>query len=366
MTSKEFIAAIHEEVYFSSKNLKESSPQVFSSDSKTTKHPRPSDSTAGSSSSPKHARTSSNMKTCSNPNCGRKGHDLAQCLTYGGGNLGNYSSSWRGPWNLHLPPSQQTHDNNTPLPSHPAFGRVMANRAAAQATSGASAQANTVQAQPITQAPVFLSPYPPPYYPVLPTPPAQANNLTYYPPQANTLAYYPNSPTFPAGPNPYYPRADSTNPTAFNPFINHLDAPEPLVLATGTPANEPLVASIPIFDRQTPKTDVCFYDSATNRHVFHDRSAFHTYESITLLPVKGFGQDLSTAAISCGTVHLEGRHGTRLFPIILTNVLHIPGARTHLLSGGEFTERDIKVLVQKPVSFFAFRHTIFLEAIFEN
>ena len=162
-------------------------------------------------------------------------------------------------------------------------------------------------------------------------------------------------------------RPDSTNPGPLNPSINQVNAPdntEPFVLATWASLDEPLVASVPIFELQ--KSDTCFYDSAANRHVFHDRSAFYTYESIPPLPVKGFGHDLSTAAIGRGSVRLQSKIGSRTFPIILTGVLHIPGARAHLLSGGEFTERDVKVLVQKPTSLFCLRGTIFLEAFFEN
>jgi hypothetical protein len=141
---------------------------------------------------------------------------------------------------------------------------------------------------------------------------------------------------------------------------------EPFVLATQITDDEPFVASIDIFNSDTPKSDNCFYDSAANRHVFHDRSAFETYQSIPPLAVKGFGEDLSAAAIGRGTVRLEGRHNDRSFPIILTNVLHIPCARVNLISGGEFTERNVIATIQRPLSFFCLRGTIFLEAFFEH
>ena len=361
IVSKEFIAAIHEEVYFSSKPVDDSTPQIFNADSKNQKRPRGADSAASSSSPPKRTRTSWADKTCSNPNCGKRGHIISDCVAYGGGNLGNYSAKWKGPWNLHLPPSQRNRSNNSPLPSHPAYTRVMASRAAAQAT----AQVNALQAQaaqPYPQSTPMPIPYNPPvYYPPLPTSPPQANAVTYYPP----TSHYP-PPSYPSYPPPAPIKSDSTNPGPFPPFVNQLNVPDPFILATSASPDEPLVASVPIFDQQIAKTDTCYYDSAANRHVFHDRTAFYTYESISPLAVKGFGHDLSTAAIGRGTIHLQGQYGTDTFPIILTNILHIPSARVHLLSGGEFTEKDVKVLLQKPTSFFSFRGTIFLEAFFEN
>lgn len=172
---------------------------------------------------------------------------------------------------------------------------------------------------------------PPSYYPTLPTSPSQPNTSLYYPPQVNALIYNSNVPNFLPPSYPSYSaststRPDFTNPTPFNPFIKHIDVPDPFILAIYTSSNEPLVALIPIFDQQTLKTDICFYDSAANSHVFYDRSTFDTYKTILPLPIKCFKHDLSTMAIGHGTVYLQGRHGVSLFPIIFPNVLHIPGA----------------------------------------
>ena len=362
ITSKEFLTAIRNEAYFIAKNLLDSSPQVFSADSKGSKRPRSSDNTS-SSSTPKRTRTSNN-KTCSNPNCGRNGHDISECVAYGGANVGNYGPRWRGPWNLHLPPFQRSKANNCPPPTHPAFHRVAASRAAAQAAAQVAAvQANAIHAP---------QPNIVPYYPAIPALPQTQSNPAF--PQASALTYHPMPPSYPIPSYTYPPSgsystsggvSDSTNPTPFSPSVNHLQVSQPFILATRI-TDEPFVASLDIFSDSTPKSDHCFYDSAANSHVFHDRTAFETYESIPPIAVKGFGEDLSVAAIGRGTVRLEGKHNNRIFPIILTNVLHIPRARVHLISGGEFTERNVIATIQRPVSFFSFRGIIFLEALFEH
>ena len=116
ITSREVITCIRDEHYFRTKNNPEASAQVFTARSapsvntKRTSATRPDAS--GSSTAPaKRARV---QKTCSNSNCGRKGHENTDCFAFGGGNQGNYSSAWRGPWNIHLPPTQRTRDNNVP------------------------------------------------------------------------------------------------------------------------------------------------------------------------------------------------------------------------------------------------------------
>lgn len=67
--------------------------------------------------------------------------------------------------------------------------------------------------------------------------------------------------------------------------------------------------------------------------MFHDWSVFEHYEEIPPLTVKGFGQNLSAVAIGRGTVRLEGTHNNHTSTILLSNVLHIPAARTNLISG---------------------------------
>lgn len=61
-------------------------------------------------------------RRCINPFCGSPyGHDSAECVTYKGAKEGQYGDWWRGPWNLHLPESQRTKENNKPPKKHPVF-----------------------------------------------------------------------------------------------------------------------------------------------------------------------------------------------------------------------------------------------------
>jgi hypothetical protein len=85
--------------------------------------------------------------------------------------------------------------------------------------------------------------------------------------------------------------------------------------------DELIVASLPVLDEDLPHTDHCHHGSAANCHVFHDRTAFEEYNSITPLSVKGFGHNLSTVAVGCGSVRLRCNYGGRTYSILLTNVL---------------------------------------------
>ena len=89
------------------------------------------------------------------------------------------------------------------------------------------------------------------------------------------------------------------------------------------------------------RTDICYHDSGANRHVFHDKTAFETYESITPVAVSGFGHNLSAAAIGQGTVCIEGRYGNRVSQILLRDALHIPAARSNLISSPQLDRMGI-------------------------
>jgi hypothetical protein len=59
-------------------------------------------------------------RQCTNSFCtAPRGHDTAECISYKGAKEGQYGHYWRGPWNIHLPQSQRTKDNNVPPRSHP-------------------------------------------------------------------------------------------------------------------------------------------------------------------------------------------------------------------------------------------------------
>ena len=97
--------------------------------------------------------------------------------------------------------------------------------------------------------------------------------------------------------------------------------------------DENIQTTLPILNNALLRDNSCNYDSGANRHVFHDRSIFEQYENIPPLTVKGFGQNLSALAIGRGTVQLETQYPHQNRTILLHNVLHIPAARSNLISG---------------------------------
>ena len=105
--------------------------------------------------------------------------------------------------------------------------------------------------------------------------------------------------------------------------------------------NENIHTTLPILNNALLRDNSCNYDSGANRHVFHDRSVFEQYENITPLTVKGFGQNLSALAIGRGTVRLESQHSHPKHSILLHNVLHIPAARSNLISGVQLDKAGV-------------------------
>ena len=220
-------------------------------------------------------------------------------MAFGGGNQGKYAAWWRGPWNIHLPPDQRCRANNIPPTSHPAYKKP--------ATVSKPTVYYTVD-QPDSSSQASISPD-------LTTTDDQItiNSVT----TAETPAYDWNS---------------------------ELDG-------------ETIVASLPILEQMMTRNDTCHHDSGASRHVFHDRTAFETYTSIEPLCIKGFGRDLSTVAIGSGTVRVQGRHGTKTCTIILHNVLHVPAARSNLLSGPLLDRAGVSSLLCDGLATLSFKGT---------
>jgi hypothetical protein len=103
----------------------------------------------------------------------------------------------------------------------------------------------------------------------------------------------------------------------------------------------PVVTTLPVFNRNTPKNHTCYYDSGANRHAFNDRNVFETYRAIEPVPVKGFGDDYSTSAIGSGSVRVHAKYHDRLSSLLLTSALHIPAARSNLISGVELDNAGV-------------------------
>ena len=291
VSSSEFITSIRDEYHFRNKNNPDTMAQVFTARydaNKDSKRPpkrnRPSDAPS-SNTSPKRPRI---QKTCTNLSCGRTGHDTADCFAFGGPKQGIYPTWWKGPWNLHLPPSQRNLNTNKP-PNPPADKKPVIPQ---------SGQANSVV--------------------------ADSANLVIAEEQ------------------------DLTNPGTFPPSITYTDCGEPpnLIFVTED-TSDPIVATIPFLQQDAPKSDICLYDSGANRHVFNDRAAFEHYEPIQPLSVKGFGDSLATTAVGRGSVRLRAKYGIRPSSFLLTNVLHIPLARSNLISGTQLATHGVVTTLGK-------------------
>ena len=245
IASVDFVTAIREEYWYRSRHDPLVNAHVFTAradaDKRGTKRSRAPSSTPPGNNT-KRARSD---KFCTNSHCGApRGHDASECIAFGGGSHGKYTEWWRGPWNVHLPADQRNKGSNIPPESHPAYAKFK--------------QTN-----------------------------AKVSAVTY---SHNTSRSHTGD--------------DMSSPDN--------DAISSLVVANETPVyswashlnDEVIVASLPILERDIPHSDHCHHDSAANRHVFHDRSAFENYKTIAPLAVKEFGKNLSTTAISLGTVRL--------------------------------------------------------------
>ena len=221
------------------------------------------------------------IRECTNPHCGApRGHDTKDCIAYKGAKEGQYGDWWHGPWNIHLPPSQRTSQNNTPPKSHPDYARVATPKAQSNLVDGSLDRSAT----------------------------------------AHIMS------------------DDDSKPTQANAAL----LSDPTCYAWNTQLDDNIIqATLPVLNLSISRDNTCHHDSGANCHVFHDRSVFEQYEAIQPLTVKGFGHNLSTVAIGQGSVCLEGRYGTQRCTVVLTNVLHIPAARSNLISSVQLDKAGV-------------------------
>ena len=301
--SIEFISAIRQEYIICNRDNPDVTAQIFSArvnaDNKASKRPRPPDNVASSSSPSKRVRSD---KTCTNSNCGRKGHEISECITFGGGDVGNYPNWWKGPFNLHLQPKSCSRANNVAPSTHPAFART---QAAAQTQASSAPKAN-----------LFITP-------------------------------------------------DSTAVDSFSSSSDAKIESTDIVLMSCV-NDDPVVTTLPVWDPESPKTDVCYFDSGANRHVFNNQSLFESYQSITPIDVQGVGTNCLTKAIGRGNVRLRTSYGTKNYSILLADVLHIPRARSNLISGGQFDERGVHTSLGDGKSSFFYHGLPFLDGFLKN
>jgi hypothetical protein len=350
ITALEFTTRIKDEAWQRKRDNPNASSQAFSTNSGG-KHSRsrPSNTSSTSPSSNKRQRTDI---VCTNQYCkSGKGHTIENCFAYCGGKQGRYETWWRGPWNIHLPPDQRTPANNI----RPA-SLSTPNPAVAQSVTPIQLPPPT-PFYPQTQfRPQTVPTQTPPYAYFSNTPNAHFSTTSSFP---SHYPYYQIDPTYQAAPMQPSPtvqymthiptRADFPH----NSFTTDNGSAINFATTNETPSHawnslldgETIVATLPVLDNDLPRADTCHHDSGANRHVFHDRSAFETYQSIPPLEVKGFGHNLSTAAIGRGTVRVNGRYGSRISPLLLHNVLHIPAARSNLISGPQLDLAGISSLL---------------------
>jgi gag-polypeptide of LTR copia-type len=309
------LAKIRDVCWHRNRNNPQASAQVFTAraeaySKRTQKRPRGDDPSASGGSGTKRQR---NDKVCTNPHCGSvKGHSFEECVAYGGGSQGKYGYGWRGPWNIHLPPQQRTRANNVPPASHPRMGGNRAPAAHYVSHSPAPPQYPTLGAAPPPQY-ISATPIPPPIVAPVPT-------------RADTL--------------------HDTFTTDDKSVINAVTIHEtPSSIGNTHLDGDVIVASLPVLEQSMTRSDSCHHDSGANRHVFHDKTAFETYEAIHPVAVSGFGHNVSAIAIGRGTVRLEGRYGHRTTSVCLTNVLHIPAARSNLISGPQLDKAGVTAVL---------------------
>ena len=275
--SIEFISAIRHEFILISKDNPDTNVQIFTAcidaEKRAAKCPHPLDAdTLSSSSSSKCPRSN---KTCSNPNCNWKGHEISECFMFGGNIKGNYPDWWRGPFNIHLQPKLHTKANNIPPSLRPAFVRIK-QQSTTQTTAQTSAQANLTHTPDTTQVQLLAS-------------------------------------------------SDTK-----------VESPDIILMSHFN--NNTVITTLPVFDPQQPKLDVCLFDSDANCHIFNDQNFFESYQSISPIDIQGIGTNCLMKAIGCGNVRLQTHCVARVFSIVLTDILHIPHACSNLISGGQFDE----------------------------
>jgi hypothetical protein len=322
MDSATLTTTMREEYWYRHKDDYQTSSHVFSvrldaqRRSSSQKRPRPAaeqSATAPSSSSPtKRARTLNPERAkrlCTNPECDMpRGHELADCVSYKGGKEGKYGDWWRGPWNIHLPHPQRTKDNNVPPKSHPAYTRLYGpsvNQSVVPPTDQLTQRSSTARIESLDDS-------------------AHVNT---------TLSNDASS--------------------QYHVWSTQLD-------------NHIVLTTLPILNLALPLDNSCHHDSGANRHVFHDRTVFEHYEHIKPLTVKGFGKNLSTVAIGQGSVRLEGRYRNRTCDILLENVLHIPAARSNLISGIQLDKAGVTSALGNNTIFLSANDQIIVDGAITN
>jgi hypothetical protein len=157
---------------------------------------------------------------------------------------------------------------------------------------------------------------------------------------------------------------DSTIPDAF-PIADTTGGSPDIILASCVDEDD-VITTLPVFDIQQPRNNLCFFDSGANRHVFNDQSSFESYQPILPINVHGVGTDCLTKAIGRGNVRLQTSYTSKSSSIVLADVLHIPRARSNLISGGQFDEHGVHTRLGDGKSSFFYHGVPFLDGFLKN
>lgn len=84
------------------------------------------------------------------------------------------------------------------------------------------------------------------------------------------------------------------------------------------------------------------------------------------LTVWGFGNKFSATAVGCGNVCLCAQYGSNLSTLLLTNILHIPCARSNLISGIELDQHGVISTLDNHLLTLSIHGTPFLNSFVEH
>ena len=93
---------------------------------------------------------------------------------------------------------------------------------------------------------------------------------------------------------------------------------------------------------QATSSDDCYYVSTANRHIFCDKSALkHTKRFPGQSGLRRRFCSNDPFAVGRGDVRVEDRYGDEETTILLCDVLHVPRARSNLISGVQLDKAGV-------------------------
>jgi hypothetical protein len=233
---------------------------------------------------------------CTNTHCQRpRGHFAHECLAYGGGKAGQYPSFWRGPWDLHVHPSQR-------------------GRATGAQQSGATPK---VYHTAVSNGPPVVYTTDPNHY--------SANWPMYTTAGPSQVSY--NDPNTNAYTN------DGEQHMASIVGSEKIFLIDGVLTAHAGEVGELIESVNGLALTQSEKGEDTYWDTGATSGVFHDRAVFKDYVVFDRpIQVNGFGSNLATIARAMGSVELESEVDGVIDRFTLTEVLHIPDVCCNLVS----------------------------------